>query len=256
MSHSRGRPPLPHAAPSSEPLHTGTPKPRAERRGRWHAGLTCDGALAGIPCGHSADTVWGEGDLITTILDEDSVAACHVWHVGHRVSTVMVVLDVCLLGLALRVLCSRVQGRTVGPSSPWPGIPSGPLRGSSVKHCCCRVSHHGPKQLPASSTVLYFPMGKVHKGSPQMPSPPRLSHVDRHSQETWHPSCFIPTNTSQPQSSTPGPAPAVGRAPLKDPRVPALYLALENVTGRKAEALRALVTSEVSKYMCGGSLGL
>lgn len=169
MSHSRGRPPLPHAAPSSEPLHTGTPKPRAERHGCWHAGLTCDSALAGIPCGHGADTVWGEGDLVTTILDEDSVAACHVWHVGYCVRAVMVVLDVCLLGLALRVLCSRAQGRTVGPSSPWPRISSGPLRGPSVKHCCCRVSHHGPKWLPASSTVLYlFPHGQSPKGKPPM----------------------------------------------------------------------------------------
>ena len=37
---------------------------------------------------------------------------------------------------------------------------------------------------------------------------------------------------------------------------PALYLALENVTGKIVEALRALVTSDVSKYVCGGSLGL
>lgn len=51
MSHSGGRPPLPHAAPSSEPLHTGTPKPRAERRGRRQAGSPVTVHLLASPVG-------------------------------------------------------------------------------------------------------------------------------------------------------------------------------------------------------------
>lgn len=59
MSHSRGRPPLPHAAPSSEPLHTGTPKPRAERRGRRQAGSPVTVHLLASPVG-TARTRYGE----------------------------------------------------------------------------------------------------------------------------------------------------------------------------------------------------
>lgn len=99
--------------------------------------LTCDRALAGIPGGHGTNTVRGEGDLITAILDKDGVAACHIWHIGHRVRAVVVVLDMCLLRLALRVLCGRAQGReVVGLSLPRPRMTSGSLNGASVK-CCC-----------------------------------------------------------------------------------------------------------------------
>lgn len=73
--------------------------------------LTCDCALAGIPSGDSPDTVWGKGYFITTILDEDCVPACHIWHISHRVCAIMIILDVCLLGLAFRVLCVKAQGR-------------------------------------------------------------------------------------------------------------------------------------------------
>lgn len=73
--------------------------------------LTCDRAFAGIPGGHSTDAIRREGDLITTILDKDGVAACHIWYIGHRVRAVVIVLDMCLLGLALRILCGRAQER-------------------------------------------------------------------------------------------------------------------------------------------------
>lgn len=73
--------------------------------------LTCDCALAGIPSGHSPDTVWGKGDLITTILDEDCVPACHIWYISHCICPIMVILDMCLLGLAFRVLYGKAQGR-------------------------------------------------------------------------------------------------------------------------------------------------
>lgn len=87
-------------------------------------GLTCDRALAGIPGGHGANTVRGEGDLITAILDKDGVAARHIWHIGHRVRAIVVVLDVRLLGLALRVLCGKAQGtEVVVISPPSPGSP-------------------------------------------------------------------------------------------------------------------------------------
>lgn len=72
--------------------------------------LTCDRALAGIPGGHGTDAVRGKGDLITTILDKDGIAACHIWYIGHCVCAIVVILDMCLLGLALRVLCGRPQG--------------------------------------------------------------------------------------------------------------------------------------------------
>ena len=111
MSHSRGRPPLPHAAPSSEPLHTGTTQAPCRAPQRPTAGgLTCDGALAGVPGGHGTHAVRGEGDLVTTVLDEDGVATRHVWHVGHCIRAVMVVLDVCLLRLAFGILCGRGRG--------------------------------------------------------------------------------------------------------------------------------------------------
>lgn len=87
-------------------------------------GLTCDRALAGIPGGHGANTVRREGDLITAILDKDGVAARHIWHIGHRVRAIVVVLDMCLLGLALRVLGGKAQGmEVVAISRPSPGSP-------------------------------------------------------------------------------------------------------------------------------------
>lgn len=73
--------------------------------------LTCNCALAGIPSGHSPHTVWGKGDLITTILDEDCITACHIWHISHRVCAIMIILNVCLLGLAFRILCGKAKVR-------------------------------------------------------------------------------------------------------------------------------------------------
>lgn len=53
------------------------------------------------------DAVWRVGDLITTILDGDGVAASSVRDVGHSVGPIPVVSDGGLLGLPLWVLGYR-----------------------------------------------------------------------------------------------------------------------------------------------------
>lgn len=66
--------------------------------------LTCNEALAGIPCRQGMNAEGRVRDLIPTILDGDGVSAAHVWQVGHRVCAIPIVSDVGLLGFALGVL--------------------------------------------------------------------------------------------------------------------------------------------------------
>lgn len=58
---------------------------------------TCDCAFAGISCGQGSDTIWGVWDLITTILDENSITASHVRHIGHKVRPILIIPNVSLL---------------------------------------------------------------------------------------------------------------------------------------------------------------
>lgn len=66
--------------------------------------LTCNEALAGIPCRQGMNAEGRVRDLIPAILDSDGVSAAHVWQVGHRVCAIPIVSDVGLLGFALGVL--------------------------------------------------------------------------------------------------------------------------------------------------------
>lgn len=66
--------------------------------------LTCNKALAGIPCRQGMNAEGRVRDLVTAILDGDGVSATHVWQVGHSVCAIPIVSDVGLLGFALRVL--------------------------------------------------------------------------------------------------------------------------------------------------------
>lgn len=65
---------------------------------------TCDCALAGISSGGGTHAVGGGGDLVSTVLDDYGVAAHLIGHVRHFVGAVMVILDVHLLGFAVRIL--------------------------------------------------------------------------------------------------------------------------------------------------------
>lgn len=66
--------------------------------------FTCEETFAGVSCGHGLDAVRRVRNLIPSIFNGDSVGACRVRHIGDSVGTVPVVLDGCILGLALWVL--------------------------------------------------------------------------------------------------------------------------------------------------------
>lgn len=71
-------------------------------RSGWQ--LTCEKALAGIASGQRLDAVGGVWNLIATVFDGNSVAANHIWQIGHSIGAIHVVLDAGLLRLALRIL--------------------------------------------------------------------------------------------------------------------------------------------------------
>lgn len=60
--------------------------------------------FAGISCGQRLDAVRGIRNLISSIFNGDGVGSCRVRDIGHCVGAVPVVLDGCVLGLALWVL--------------------------------------------------------------------------------------------------------------------------------------------------------
>lgn len=66
--------------------------------------FTCEETFAGVSCGQGLDAVWRVRNLIPSIFNGDSVRACRVRHIGDSVGAVPVVLDGCILWLALWVL--------------------------------------------------------------------------------------------------------------------------------------------------------
>lgn len=66
--------------------------------------FTCEETFAGISCGQGLDAVWRVRNLIPSIFNGDRVGACRVRHIGDSVGAVPVVLDGCILWLALWVL--------------------------------------------------------------------------------------------------------------------------------------------------------
>lgn len=105
-------------------------------------------------------------------------------------------------------------GEVVGLSLARPRITSSPLKGTSGTTVTGigfqSLNHCGPKWLPASSAVLYFPTAIVQQGSLKMSNTSCPVNVNGQGQGARHPSCFIPMRTSRLPSSTPGPAPALG----------------------------------------------
>lgn len=71
--------------------------------------FTCDATFAGVPCGQGLDAVRGVRDLISSIFNGDGVGACGVWYIGDSVGAIPVVLDGCILWLALRVLSIDIR---------------------------------------------------------------------------------------------------------------------------------------------------
>lgn len=66
--------------------------------------FTCEETFAGVSCRKGLDAVWGVRNLISSIFNGDSIWACRVRHIRHSVGAVPVVLDGCILWLALWVL--------------------------------------------------------------------------------------------------------------------------------------------------------
>lgn len=66
--------------------------------------FTCDTTFAGVSCGQGLNAVWGVRNLISSIFNGDGVGACRVRYIGDSVGAVPVVLDGCILWLALWVL--------------------------------------------------------------------------------------------------------------------------------------------------------
>ena len=56
--------------------------------------------------------VRGHGDLVSTVLDDDGVAAHLIRHIRHFVGAIMVILDVDLLGLAVQILLQGTEVET------------------------------------------------------------------------------------------------------------------------------------------------
>lgn len=66
--------------------------------------LTCNKALAGIPCRQGMDAEGRVRDLIAAVLDGDGVPTTHVGQVGHSICAIPIVSDVGLLGFTLGIL--------------------------------------------------------------------------------------------------------------------------------------------------------
>lgn len=84
--------------------------------------LTCNKALAGIPCRQGMDAEGGVRDLIAAVLDGDGVPTTHVWQVGHSICAIPVVSDVGLLGFTLGILEEKGKSGQLIPTEPgWAG---------------------------------------------------------------------------------------------------------------------------------------
>lgn len=66
--------------------------------------LTRDRTLAGVSCGGRSHSIWRSWDLVSAILDYNSVTAHLVWHVRHPVGSIPVVLNVGFLKFTILIL--------------------------------------------------------------------------------------------------------------------------------------------------------
>lgn len=91
-------------------------------RGDSALALTCNKALAGIPCRQGMDAEGRVRDLIATVLDGDGVPTTHVGQVGHSICAIPIVSDVGLLGFTLGILEEKERsGLSMSTEPGWAG---------------------------------------------------------------------------------------------------------------------------------------